>query len=110
MRQQLVFVRQRLGDGGVSFCRSDPKQQLAQQPEGEVVGLVQRAGVGDDGSEKTRQDGAQAGQAEGAALWTREGKCKCYQGSLALSAVKFQHLSSIFEDTFSNFSSNTWWR
>lgn len=39
-----------------------------------MVGLVQRAGVGNNCSEKMRQDGAQAGQTEAAVLGSQEGR------------------------------------
>lgn len=77
MGQQLVLVGQGVRDGGIGLGREDPQQQLAQQPQGEVEGLVQGAGVGDDGPEELRQDGAQAGQGQGVALRGPDTSFRC---------------------------------
>lgn len=72
MRQQLVFVSQGLGDGSVGVRWRDTEQKLTQQPQGEVKGFVEGAGVGDDCSEELRQDGVHAGQRQRGALRSNE--------------------------------------
>lgn len=66
--QKFKFISQSLGYSCIGFLRRNAQQDLAQKSQCQVVGLVQAACVGDDHTEEQRQNGAQAGQGNCAAL------------------------------------------